>query len=87
MVPALHASPNADAAGCACALPVAQATRLVFDAADHAPSRSDLQAIGEVRARLSNTAAPAFAVRVVALEGGRAAAIAEPDRPLHGALR
>jgi len=70
---AIHAGQIPDAATGARALPIYQTTSFVFDSAEHAASRFNLQTFGNVYSRLSNPTVAALEERVAALEGGRAA--------------
>ena len=69
----LHAGQIPDAATGSRAVPIYQTTSYVFDSAEHAASRFNLQTFGNVYSRLSNPTVAALEERVAALEGGRAA--------------
>ena len=69
----LHAGQQPDPVTGARAVPIYQSTSYVFDSAEHAASRCNLQTFGNVYSRISNPTVAVLEERVATLEGGRAA--------------
>ena len=70
---AIHAGAVPDPVTGARATPIHQTTSFVFDSAEHAASRFNLQTFGNVYSRISNPTVAVLEERIASLEGGRAA--------------